>query len=120
MASLQEEVRAVCKLADKVLDDPAIPIPELESILPWGTSIPYGPNAPIARWLIKKEFEKNKREEKERMLREVIRKQQAVIRRLNKELEENQRLHMQNQEKIKNLEEMLQILEDTLNEIEAA
>ena len=54
------------------------------------------------------------------MLREVIRKQQALIRRINKELEENRRLHIQNQNKIKHLEEMLRMLENTENKIEAA
>jgi hypothetical protein len=71
----------------------------------------------ILRIIIKAYIE---REEKERMLREVIRKQQALIRRINKELEENRRLHIQNQNKIKHLEEMLRMLENTENKIKAA
>ena len=121
MASLQEEVRDVCKLADAVLDDPTTPISELKrNILTWAV-IAGGPIfGPITRWLIKNEFEKIEREEKERMLREVICKQQAVIRRLNKELEENQRLHKQNKQEIKNLKEMNKMLEECIKKFKAA
>ena len=54
------------------------------------------------------------------MFREVISKQQAVIRRLNKELEENQRLHKQNKQEIKNLKEMNKMLEECIKKLKAA
>ncbi len=112
-------MKDVCKLADAVLDDPTTSIQITAKHLGLAFLIGGLPGVLIA-WWAKAKLEQLEREEKERMLREVIRKQQAVIRRLEEEREENRRLHMQNQEKIKNLEEMLQILEDTLNEIEAA
>lgn len=117
MASLQEEVRDVCKLADAVLDDPTTPISitakDLGLACLWGGGL-----YELLYKLWKKAY--IEREEKERMLREVIRKQQALIRRINKELEENRRLHIQNQNKIKHLEEMLRMLENTENKIKAA
>jgi len=117
MASLQEEVRDVCKLADAVLADPTTPISitakDLGLAFLWGGGL-----YELLYKLWKKAY--IDREEKERMLREVIRKQQALIRRINKELEENRRLHIQNQNKIKHLEEMLRMLENTENKIKAA
>lgn len=50
--------------------------------------------------------EKRKKEEKERMLREIIAKQQAIIRELEKRLEGNRI-------EIENLKEMLRILKET-------
>lgn len=115
-------MRDVCKLADAVLDDPTTPISELKrNILTWAVIIGgpiFGPT--IIRWLIKNKIEKIEREEKERMLREVICKQQAVIRRLNKELEENRRLHKQNKQEIKNLKEMNKMLEECIKKLKAA
>ncbi len=116
MASLQEEVRDVCKLADAVLAEPTTPI----SITAKDLGLAYLQVGPL--YVLYKLWKKAyiEREEKERMLREVIRKQQALIRRINKELEENRRLHIQNQNKIKHLEEMLRMLENTENKIKAA
>ena len=51
---------------------------------------------------------KRKQEEKERALREIIRKQQAIIRELEKQ-------NIKNQQEIKNLKKMLEILEDAEN-----
>jgi len=119
MASLQEEVRDVCKLADAVLADPTTSIQITAKHLGLAFLIGGLPGVLIA-WWAKAKLEQLEREEKERMLREVIRKQQALIRRINKELEENRRLHIQNQNKIKHLEEMLRMLENTENKIKAA
>ena len=120
MASLQEEVRDVCKLADAVLADPTTSIKITAKHRGLAFLINSGLLGPLITWWAEAKLEQLEREEKERMLREVIRKQQAVIRRINKELEENRRLHIQNQNKIKHLEEMLRMLENTGNKIKAA
>lgn len=132
MASLQENVKDVCKLADRVIANPSInpyvKFIELPSVKPHvdGAAFILGPllGGGLIAWLIKKVIGQKKEiislQEKERMLREIIRKQQAVIRRLKEEREENRRLHMQNQEKIKNLEEMLQMLEECIKKLKAA
>jgi len=116
MASLQEEVRDVCKLADAVLADPTTPISTTAKDL--GLAYLEGGVLYVLYKLWKKAY--IEREEKERMLREVIRKQQALIRRINKELEENRRLHKQNKQEIKNLKEMNKMLEECIKKLKAA
>ena len=76
----------------------------------------------IIIWAANKILYKKKRErqEKERMLREVIRKQQAVINKLNQELEKSKKQNAQNQEDIKNLKTILDMLEKTEEHLKAA
>jgi len=124
MKSLQDQVKEICRLADEVIDHPnlpvkisaknigvgaaiiafagGLPLPILPFILPLG---PFGPLL-VGGYILKKKMEKEKaQQEKERMLREIIKKQQAVIREL-------ERRQANNAEEIKNLKRMLKMLEE--------
>lgn len=113
-------MRDVCKLADAVLAEPTTPISitAKDLGLDLGLSNLLGGPLYVLYKLWKKAY--IEREEKERMLREVIRKQQALIRRINKELEESRRLHIQNKQEIKNLKEMNKMLEECIKKLKAA
>jgi len=63
---------------------------------------------------------KKKQLEKERMLREVIAKQQAVIRKLEEELKKSAIQNENNRIEIENLKEMLRILKETEEQIKNA
>lgn len=54
------------------------------------------------------------------MLREVIAKQQAVIRKLEEEVRLSARQNAKNKVKIENLKEMLRILKDTEEQVNKA
>jgi len=123
MKSLQDQVKEICRLADEVIDHPnlpvkvnaknigvgaaiiafagGLPLPILPFLLPmW----PMGPVVFAGGYLLKKKEKEKEQQEKERMLREIIKKQQAVIRELQKQQETNR-------EEIKNLRRMLEMLE---------
>lgn len=125
MASLQDEVRDVCNLADSVLSNPSKPIKEIASDLGLsfglgvGLSLLGGLNPILlAAWAAKKYLDSKKHEqEKERMLREVIRRQQAVIRGLEQELAKTQRQNQENRQEIENLKKILRMLEKTENQL---
>lgn len=123
MASLQDEVRSICKLADGVLLNPSKSIKStaldigLDSFM---YLLAPSPTIRIAAKIAKKLFDRTQEQEKERMLREVIRKQQAVIERLNKELERARNQNAQNRKEIENLKEMLRMLERTEEQLRAA
>ena len=68
-------------------------------------------------WKQYKDHQK-KQEEKERRLRQIIAKQQAVINKLNEELKKAKEEQARNQVEIKNLREMLSILEKSITHIE--
>ncbi len=111
MSSLQKQVEEICNLADYVIKNPKEPIMNIakSNNMLFAISVIYAPLPPIALiaykiydWINK---EKRKKEEKERMLREVIAKQQAIIRELEKRLEDNR-------VEIENLKEMLRILKE--------
>lgn len=122
-------MRDVCKLADRVIANPSInpneKFIELPSVAPYTqgiiaeTTIGLGIAALIA-WLIKKVIGQKKEiislQEKQRMLQELFRKRQVLI----NQLKEYRRQHIQDQEKIKHLEDMIRILEDHQNAVEAA
>ena len=124
MKSLQDQVKEICRLADEVIDHPNLPVKISAKNIGVGAAIiafagglplpilpfllPLGPIGPLLAggYIWKKIKEKeNERQEKERMLREIIKKQQAVIRELQKQQETNR-------EEIKNLRRMLEMLEE--------
>ncbi len=125
MPSLQEQVKEICNLTDSVLKNPSDAIDETAKKI--GVSSPIVAFAAGAAfipgpWLIggiiatiwKKFKDKEKaQQEKERMLREVIRRQQAVIREL-------ERQQASNRTEINNLKRMLNMLEETEKKIKAA
>lgn len=127
MASLQEQVSGVCTLADAVVKNPSISI-SVDTVAEFGLSAFFEsllaptpwPIGPIV-WVYKIFKNKEKEyQEKERMLREVIRKQQAVINKLNEELARSRQQNANNCQEIENLKEMLEILEKTERKINAA
>ena len=79
-----------------------------------GTIICQSPVISGMLWVYNK-IAKNRREtqEKERMKNEIIRKQQAIIRKLQRENELNQK-------EIKNLKDTLEMLEDVVSRMNAA
>ncbi len=134
MASLQEQVKDICRLADSVIENPSVSVKTTATNLGLGGAIvafaaggaifplapifliggPIGWGAAAATWVYKKIKDKEKaQQEKERMLREVIRKQQAVIRELDRQ-------QASNKEEINNLKRMLEMLEETEKSIKAA
>lgn len=133
MASLQEEVRDVCKLADRVIANPSInpneKFIELPSVSPYTqgiiaeTTIGLGIGALIT-WLISIIIGQKKEiislQEKRRMLQELFRKQQAVINRQEKELEKNLRQNKQNKQEIENLKNMIKILKEHIRKVDKA
>ena len=128
MASLQDEVRDVCNLADSVLINPSKSIKEIASDLGLniglglGLSLLGGLNPLIlATWVAKKYLDSRKHEqEKERMLREVICRQQAVIRRLEQEQAKARRQNEENRQEIENLKKILRMLGKTADQLNAA
>lgn len=129
MASIQDEVKKVCDLADGVLDNPSKSVKDIAMTIGLGSfltgmgSVILGPvfsPVLIGTWVAKKLINRTQEQEKERMLREVIRKQQAVIERLNMELERARNQNAQNRKEIENLKEMLKILERTEEQLRAA
>ena len=136
MSNLQTEVKDICRLADAILKNPsdslsttAKKIGVCGAVVGFATCgtmaftplIIMHPFAGITVWLIKKLRDKEKeRQEKERMLREVIRKQQAVIKKLKEELARNRKQNAQNRQEIENLKEMLRMLEETEEYLNAA
>lgn len=139
MANLQEQVTQICKLADNVLKKPSIPVFTTANAIGASAGVmgfigQVGLLAPIAMgpvvgggialvlsMLLRKRAEQKKKEqEKERMLREVIRKQQAIIKKLEEENKRHKQANARNEQEIRNLREMLDILERTEEQIKAA
>lgn len=136
MSSLQKQVNEICSLADAVVREPsksiestALQVGVSSSVMAFATSgiiafSPFIALGPIGVFIfVAKKILKRKKEErleKERMLREVIQKQQVVINRLNQELEKNKRQNAQNREEIENLKAVLDMLEKTEEHLKAA
>ena len=136
MANIQEQVKDVCRLADAVVKNPSTSLSTtavnigvcgaVASFAACGTMafaplILMDPLPSFVTWVVKKLRDKEKeRQEKERMLREVIRKQQAVIKKLNEELARSRQQNAQNRQEIENLKEMLRMLEETEEHLNAA
>lgn len=135
MQSLQYQVQELCQLADQVVANPLkSPIETAEQLHMSGTTIGvvYGTGiiaAPIAMppilgvlfyaWRKYTESQKRK-QEKERMLREIIAKQQAVIRKLEAEEAKMKQENAQNRAEVDNLKQMLHILEQVVNQVKTA
>lgn len=137
MASLQDQVRDVCRLADAVVKNPSTSVFVTASNIGVCAAVagfaagggmvfapllgPVGWVMVVATWAIKKLKNKEKKQqEKERMLREVIRKQQAVIQKLEQELAKSRLQNEKNHQEIENLKEMLRMLEETEGYLNAA
>lgn len=129
MANLQEQIKEVCNLADKVINNPNLSPKTIAKELGLSAGV-VGlacgfafTAAPISLlyhqggvlYLLWKAYSNNKKKEleKERMLKEIIRKQQAIIRNLEQQ-------NKNNKVKIENLKEMLRILEEAENKVKAA
>ena len=133
MEDLKEQVKDVCRLTDAVIKDPATSIAiTAGSIGVCGAVATFAAGgglflSPLSlgmviafEWIAKKLGAKKKQQEKERMLREVIRKQQAVINKLNQELAKSRQQNAQNRQEINNLNEILRMLEETEGHLKAA
>lgn len=127
MQSLQKQVQELCQLATVVIGNPTqspsdaakklglspeIKIAVLSLFFPSfrfiGTSL----------YIWRKYIGSQKRQqEKERMLREIIAKQQAVIRQLETEEMRLKQENAQNRVEVENLKNMLHILEQAANQI---
>lgn len=138
MEKIQDQIKDLCRLADGVIANPSVEIPTIADKIGVGASIisfvgggalflsplwlgPAGPVIALATWAYKKVKKNNKaQQEKERMLREVICKQQAVIDKLNDELAQSRQQNVKNSREIENLKEMLRMLEETESQLKAA
>ena len=104
MASLEEKVRGLCELTDKVLIDPSKSPKEIAVLM--GASFLLGPSGSIAVLVIKTWFNKKERE--------------RVINRLEAELAKERQRNANNRKEIKNLKEMLRMLEEAERQLKAA
>ena len=134
MANLQEQVNDICSLADAVIKNPGQSIKTTASSIGVGVAIanfalgsfmvfnPFAFPVGYALYKIYKAFKEKEieRQEKERMLREVIRKQQAVIRKLEEELRKSRIQSAKYRQDIENLRSILEMLEKTEEHIKAA
>ena len=135
MEKIQDQIKDLCRLADGVIANPSVEIPTLAAKIGVGASIIsfvgggalflsplwLGPVIALATWAYKKVKKNNKaQQEKERMLREVICKQQAVIDKLNDELAQSRQQNVKNSREIENMKEMLRMLEEAESQLKAA
>ena len=132
MESIQEQVKDICRLADAVVKNPSTSLSTTaKNIGVCGSVAGFAATGFVALspfsllmvagiWLAEKLKDKEKeRLEKERMLREVIRKQQAVIKKHNEELARSRQQNAENRQEIENLKEMLRMLEETEEHLKA-
>lgn len=121
--TLQEQVYDLCKLADAVIVHPEKSIRVLAENIGVCSSVynfvcekPFTWEPLLTPPILWPYFyfkkKKQEREEKERMLREIIKKQQAIIRELEKKEEKTE-------QEIENLKEMLQKLKEAEQKIAA-
>lgn len=135
MQSLQKQIQELCLLSSEVLKNPSqSPNYTAKKLgLSHGTikvadsgifiikPLVYGPIIGGALYLWRKYTDSQRRkEEKERMLREVIAKQQAVIRKLESEEAKMKQENAQNRAEVENLKQMLYILEQVANQVNTA
>lgn len=136
MSNLQEQVKDVCRLADAVVQNPSSPVPTTainigvcgavagfaaSGTMPFAPIVVMNPLIAVAVWAVKKMKDKERESQvKERMLREVICKQQAVIKKLESELAKSRQQNAQNRQEIENLKEILRMLKETEEYLNAA
>lgn len=134
MQSLQDQVQELCQLADQVVANPLkSPVETAEQLHMSSTTIGvvcgtgiianpiYIPILGVLFYAWRKYTESQKRkQEKERMLQEIIAKQQAVIRTLEAEEEKMKQENAQNREEVTHLKQMLDILEKVVNQVKTA
>lgn len=140
MQSLQKQIQELCLLSSEVLKNPSqspnytakklglshatIKVADsgifiIESLV-YGPII-YGPIIGGVLYIWRKLTDSQRRkEEKERMLREVIAKQQVVIRKLESEEAKMKQENAQNRAEVENLKQMLHILEQVANQVKTA
>ena len=122
MQQIEEQIKEICLASDRIVANrklsPEDVIKNNVKVLKM-TIINSSPVLMLGSFLWKqyKDHQK-KQEEKERMLRQIIAKQQAVINKLNEELKKAKEEQARNQVEIKNLREMLSILEKSITQIE--
>lgn len=122
MQQIEEQIKEICLASDRIVANPKLSpedvIKNNVKVLKM-TIINSSPVLMLGSFLWKqyKDHQK-KQEEKERMLRQIIAKQQAVINKLNEELKKAKEEQARNQVEIKNLREMLSILEKSIPQIE--
>lgn len=134
MQSLQDQVQKLCQLADLVVANPLkSPVETAEQLQMTGTMIGVVcgtgiiaapitiPILDVLFYAWRKHTESQKRrQEKERMLREIITKQQAVIRKIEAEEAKMKQENAQNRAELENLKQMLHILEQVVNQVKTA
>ena len=126
MSNLQTGVKDICRLADAVIKDPFTDIDTTAANIGVSATIAnivfrVAPEPFIILHYVKKLIkEKEQRQEKERMLREIIRKQQAVINKLNQELAKSREQNAKNRQEIENLKQILRMLEEAEKQLNAA
>lgn len=131
MQCLQEQIQELCQLADQVVANPLKSPTETAKQLHMsaatvravcdGRNSYYLPIIGIFLYAWRKYTESQKRkQEKERMLREIIAKQQAVIRKLEIEITRMKRENAQNQIEVENLKKMLYLLEQAIEQVKTA
>jgi len=121
--TLQEQVYDLCKLADAVIAHPeksirvsAENIGVCSSVYNFICENPFTwypiLTSPILWPIFYFKKKKREREEKERMLREIIKKQQAIIQELEKK-------EKKTEQEIENLKKMLQMLQEAEQKVAA-
>lgn len=132
MQSLQEQVRELCQLSIEVIGNPILSpsdaakklglSPKTIKVAVNGTflvtSLVYSPLIGTSLYIWRKYTASQKRkQEKERMIQEIIAKQQAVIRKLEAERTRMKQENAQNQIEVENLKKMLHILEQAVKQV---
>ena len=134
MANIQELVKDVCRLADAVVKNPSTSLSTTAAnigvcgavagfaktgVIVCTPPTPTIPLLGVVIWIAEKLLnnKEKERQEKERMLRDLIRKQQAVINKLNEELARSRQQNAQNRQEIENLKEMLRMLEEIIESL---
>lgn len=136
MQILQKQIQELCLLSSEVLKNPSqspnytakklglshatIKVAD-SGIFIIKSLVYYHPIISGALYIWRKYTDSQRRkEEKERMLREVIAKQQAVIRKLESEVAKMKQENAQNRAEVENLKQMLHILEQIVNQVKTA
>ena len=138
MSNLQDEINDICRLADAVVKNPfsdlattadqlgvcsVVSSSASGGLLTLSTADAFAvsPLVGLAFWAYKKlKAKQQEQQEKERMLREIIKKQQAVIRKLDAELAQSRQQNEKNRQEIENLKKMLSMLEEAEEQLNAA